>query len=132
MKKNIQEMILLYNFTDEMRLTELKNLLESMKIKVILVDKKEHYQKIGYLFGLKGFSKIEPTDEKPLDFEYELMMFHNFSKSRLDSVLKNMREKNIQVPICKAVVTTFNRFWSITRVCHALEKEHLAMRKQKE
>ena len=41
-----------------------------------------------------------------------------------------MREKNLQVPICKAVVTTFNRFWSIARVCHALEKEHLAMQKQ--
>ena len=63
-------------------------------------------------------------------FEYELMMFHNFTKPRLDNVLKAMREKNLQVPICKAVVTTFNRFWSIARVCHALEKEHLAMQKQ--
>ena len=116
MKKNIQEMILLYNFTDELRLMEIKTLLEAMKIKVITVDKEEHYQKIGYLFGL--------------NFEYELMMFHNFTKPRLDNVLKVMREKNLQVPICKAVVTTFNRFWSIARVCHALEKEHLAMQKQ--
>ena len=43
MKKNIQEMILLYNFTDELRLMEIKTLLESMKIKVITVDKEEHY-----------------------------------------------------------------------------------------
>ena len=35
MKKNIQEMILLYNFTDELRLMEIKTLLEAMKIKVI-------------------------------------------------------------------------------------------------
>lgn len=109
---------------------EIKTLLEAMKIKVITVDKEEHYQKIGYLFGLKGFNKVQPTDEEVLNFEYELMMFHNFTKPRLDNVLKAMREKNLQVPICKAVVTTFNRFWSIARVCHALEKEHLAMQKQ--
>lgn len=130
MKKNIQEMILLYNFTDELRLMEIKTLLEAMKIKVITVDKEEHYQKIGYLFGLKGFNKVQPTNEEVLNFEYELMMFHNFTKPRLDNVLKAMREKNLQVPICKAVVTTFNRFWSIARVCRALEKEHLAMQKQ--
>ena len=122
MKKNIQEMILLYNFTDELRLMEIKTLLEAMKIKVITVDKEEHYQKIGYLFGLKGFNKVQPTNEEVLNFEYELMMFHNFTKPRLDNVLKAMREKNLQVPI--------NRFWSIARVCHALEKEHLAMQKQ--
>ena len=123
-------MILLYNFTDELRLMKIKTLLEAMKIKVITVDKEEHYQKIGYLLGLKGFNKVQPTNEEVLNFEYELMMFHNFTKPRLDNVLKAMREKNLQVPICKAVVTTFNRFWSIARVCHALEKEHLAMQKQ--
>lgn len=53
MKKNIQEMILLYNFTDEIRLMEIKKLLEAMKIKVISVDKEEHYQKIGYLIWVK-------------------------------------------------------------------------------
>ena len=46
-----------------------------MKIKVITVDKEEHYQKIGYLFGLKGFNKVQPTNEEVLNFEYELMMF---------------------------------------------------------
>ena len=73
---------------------EIKTLLEAMKIKVITVDKEEHYQKIGYLFGLKGFNKVQPTNEEVLNFEYELMMFHNFTKPRLDNVLKAMREKN--------------------------------------
>lgn len=72
---------------------EIKTLLEAMKIKVITVDKEEHYQKIGYLFGLKGFNKVQPTNEEVLNFEYELMMFHNFTKPRLDNVLKAMREK---------------------------------------
>ena len=30
----------------------------------------EHYQKIGYLFGLKGFNKVQPTNEEVLNFEY--------------------------------------------------------------
>lgn len=128
MKKNIQEMILLYNFVDEERMIDLKNLLETMKIKVIIVNKDEHYQRVGYFFGLNGVGKAQPTQEI-FSFGYELMMFHNFSKVRLDSVLKAMREQNIEVPICKAVVTTFNRFWSLAKVCGALEKEHLAMKK---
>ena len=45
MKKNIQEMILLYNFTDELRLMEIKTLLEAMKIKVITVDKETQHFK---------------------------------------------------------------------------------------
>ena len=129
MKKNTQEMILLYNFPDEERLEAIKSLLEEMKIKVITAKVEEHYQKIGYLFGLNGFGAGTPKDEE-FSFAYELMMFHNFSKNRLDNVLKAMRNKEIQVPICKAVVTSFNRFWDIARVCSALEKEHLAMKKE--
>lgn len=127
MKKNTQEMILLYNFNDEERISTLKSLLETMKIKVIVVDKTEHYQKVGYFFGLNGFGKSQPNEDD-FTFAYELMMFHNFSKARLDNVLKMMREQKVEVPICKAVVTTFNRFWSLARVCGALEKEHLAMK----
>lgn len=128
MKKNIQEMILLYNFADKERMMALKNFLEIMKIKVIIANKDDYYQRVGYFFDLKGIGKAQPTQEI-FSFGYELMMFHNFSKIRLDSVLKAMREQSIEVPICKAVVTTFNRFWSLAKVCGALEKEHLAMKK---
>ena len=38
-------MILLYNFTDELRLMEIKTLLEAMKIKVITVDKRRTLSK---------------------------------------------------------------------------------------
>lgn len=129
MKKNAQEMILLYNFADESRMEKIKSLLEEMNIKVVTAKVEEHYQKIGYLFGLTGFGAGKPTDEE-FSFAYELMMFHNFSKNRLDNVLKAMRNNEIEVPICKAVVTSFNRFWNIARVCSALEKEHLAMKKE--
>lgn len=127
MKKNIQEMILLYNFTDD-RVSEIKDLLEKMNIQVKVLPKEEYYQKIGYIFELKGFTKAVATTDKNFSFGYELMMLHNFSKPRLDNVLKQMRVQNIEVPICKAMVTMFNRFWKVEKVCNALEKEHLAMK----
>ena len=106
----------------------MKSLLENMKINVISVDETAYQQKVGYLFGLKGFSENR-SEEGDFAFNYELMMFHNFTKSRLDAVLKKMREQNLKVPVCKAVVTSFNRFWTLRRVCEAMEKEHLSMRK---
>ena len=78
MKKNIQEMILLYNFTDELRLMEIKTLLEAMKIKVITVDKEEHYQKIDWL---------------DYDSTYKWFLIMSFV-----NVNKNL--KNIQYLIC--------------------------------
>ena len=127
MKKNMQEMILLYNFTED-RVVEIKNLLEKMNIQVKVLPKEEYYQKIGYIFELKGFTKAVATTDNKFSFGYELMMLHNFSKPRLDNVLKQMRAQNVEVPICKAMVTMFNRFWTVEKVCNALEKEHLAMK----
>ena len=126
MKK--EEKILLYNFKNKDELAALKSLIESMKINVILADEKACWQKVGFLFGLKGFSENHSEDEA-FSFNYELMMFHNFTKSRLDTVLKKMREQNLKVPVCKAVVTSFNRFWTLRRVCEAMEKEMKNKRK---
>lgn len=125
-----EEVILLYNFKDKTELEKLKALLEKLKIKFIVADEKAYQQKVGYLFGLKGFNENE-DDGSIFDFKYELMMFHNFSRARLDTVLKKMREEEIKVPICKAIVTSFNRFWKLRRVCETMEKEHLSMSKEK-
>lgn len=134
MKKNVEEMILLYNFNDVDRVQALTELLKSMKIKVKVLKHDDYKQKVGFLFGLKGFSEHKDSDEngETFDFAYELMMFNNFNRARLDAVLKNMRAKDIEVPICKSVVTLLNRFWTIRRVCEAMQKEHLAMRKQQD
>lgn len=129
MKK--EEKILLYNFKDKNELETLKSLIEDMKINVILADEKAYQQKVGYLFGLKGFSENN-SEEEDFNFGYELMMFHNFTRNRLDAVLKKMRMQNLKVPVCKAVVTSFNRFWTLRRVCEAMEKEHLSMRKDEQ
>ena len=130
MKKNVEEMILLYNF-EEKRAKEIKQLLESLKIKVKVLDKDAHEQKVGFLFELKGFGEYKADSVEDFAFGYELMMFNNFTRARLDTVLKTMRSSGVEVPICKSIVTPMNRFWSIRRVCQAMEKEHLAMNKDR-
>ncbi len=132
MKKNIEEMVLLYNFTDEDQYQAIKSLLKQMKIKVLETQKTDYAQNVGFLFGIRGFGgvKIDEASLAPFDFPHELMMFHNFSRERLGKVLQSMRDNNITVPICKSMVTKFNRFWTIRRVCETMQKEHLAMTAQ--
>ncbi len=127
MKKRIEEKVLLYNFNDT---AAIEALLAEMKIKVIIPGEQAHKQKVGYLFGLKGFKENTQAAEK-FDFPYELMMFYDFDKIRLSKVLQEMRSRDIKVPICKSVVTPFNRLWSLRRVCETMRKEHLAMQEAK-
>lgn len=134
MKKNHELKVLLYNFNDEDKLTKLQELLTRMKMKTIVVDFDDYNQKVGFLFGLKGFSEYKDThqDEETFTCEHELMMFYGFNKERLDNLLRAMRNDEIEVPACKAVVTSFNRFWSIRRVYETMKKGHLKQKLQKE
>lgn len=132
MKKKIEEKVLLYNFKDAGQAEAIRALLADMHIQVIMLDKAQDHQKIGYLFGLKGFAENKAVPEDEFDFPYELMMFYDVSRTRLSKLLQAMRDRGIEVPVCKSVVTSFNRFWTIRRVCQAMRKEHLAMQEAKQ
>lgn len=131
--KNHELKVLLYNFTDEDKLTKLQALLTKMKLNPIVVAFDDYNQKVGYLFGLRGF-KEHTSENQENDFvcDHELMMFYGFNKERLDNLLRAMRNDEIEVPACKAVVTSFNRFWSIRRVYETMKKGHLKEKLQKE
>ena len=68
-----EEVILLYNFKDKTELEKLKALLEKLKIKFIVADEKAYQQKVGYLFGLKGFNENEDDGTFRIPYSPEIL-----------------------------------------------------------
>lgn len=129
--KKAEEKILLFNFEDSAYQQQIEDLLAELKITTVSPGIENYNQRVGYLFGLKGFSQAEPATGT-FEFGYCLMMFLNFTQERLMKVLATMRERGITVPACKSVVTPTNRFWTLAHVCEQMEKEHLEMQRQRQ
>ena len=53
----MREAVLLINFQDKERLTKMKYLLFSMKMRMVQVREEEYLQSIGYLAGMKDMKK---------------------------------------------------------------------------
>lgn len=118
--------ILLYSFKDEMQQEKIQKLLNRLQIKWEVLADTDSCQKIGYLVGSKGFKETKISDE-PFDFDHEVMVFYNIKGKRLDQVLLEMKAADIKPIKFKAVVTPFNMFWSLRRLCETVYKEHAAM-----
>jgi len=124
--KSIEAKILLYSFKDEIQQEKIQKLLNKLQIKWEVLAAADSCQKIGYLVGSKGFKEAEQSDE-PFDFDHEVMVFYNIKGKRLDQVLLEMKAADINPIKFKAVVTPFNMFWSLRRLCETVYKEHAAM-----
>lgn len=118
--------ILLYSFQDEEQQEKIQKLLNKLQIKWEVLADADSCQKIGYLVGLKGFKEAAKSEE-PFDFDHEVMVFYNIKGKRLDQVLAEMKLAEITPITFKAVVTPFNMFWSLRRLCETVYKEHAAM-----
>lgn len=123
---NKTELVLLYHFTDTERTDKIKAALMRMKIAVKEVPDSMVGQKIGYLLGLKGFGENKTTAEES-SFDEEVMVLQNVSRKRLDALLVEFREAGIEKVNYKAVVTPYNLFWSLRRLCETIKKEHHMM-----
>lgn len=125
MKKE-EATVLLYSFIDQEKMAQIRQVLGSLQIKVQVLASDSCRQKIGYLAGMKGFSAMPENDEDFI-FPHEVMIFHNIKGKRLDQVLLAMKKADIAPVKFKAIVTPFNMFWTLRRLCETVQKEHAAM-----
>lgn len=125
--KKAEEKILLYHFTDEDKLQKIKQTLDGLKISSRSLSDDMYRQKVGYLVGMTGFNEVKPEDKDDFVFPHEVMVLHNVRRQRLDTILKAFREADINPIKFKAMVTPFNRFWTLRRLCETMQKEHAAM-----
>lgn len=79
-------------------------------------------EKVGFLFGFKGFEKSETTEKT----DKEILLFSGISGNRLNHFLDGLRAENATVQL-KAVVTAYNQSWTISHLATQIEAEHKAM-----
>lgn len=129
--KKTEEMVLLYQFVDEKKLQALEAVLRRLQIKCRLLPENAYQQKVGYLFGMRGFRESKDQEDDDFVFPHEVMVMQNIKNKRLDELLIAMRDAQIEPIRFKAVVTPFNMFWTLRRLCETMQKEH-AMTLQKD
>ena len=120
-----KEQALLYGFNDEERIAAVRRALDKLGIAAHVLPPEAHHQKVGYLIGSKGF-RLTPEDEDEADFVFphEVLLLDKVKGKRLDEVLEKLAAA-VQPPIrYKTVVTPFNTFWTLRRLCETMQKEH--------
>jgi len=128
MKKQ-EEVILLYHFLDQTKLQQIKDICKQLKIQTKDIGDELLGQKVGYLIGRKGFAAMK-TEMEGNPFPHEVIVFSNSDRKRLDQVLTAFKEAKIETIKFKAIMTPFNMFWSLQRLCETMQKEHGAMIKK--
>ncbi len=120
-----KEQALLYGFNDEERIHLVRRTLDKLGIAAHVLEPSAHHQKVGYLIGSKGFRLTpEDPDEEDFVFPHEVLLLDKVKGKRLDEVLAKLAAA-VQPPIrYKTVVTPFNTFWTLRRLCETMQKEH--------
>ena len=98
---------------------------KSLGIKLLGVPVKDYTQKLGYLAGVKGFSREKAVyDVTP--FPTEMLVCSGMDPNQVDAFLAEYKKTGLPVIGLKAVVTPHNVFWTATELFRELMKEHLA------
>lgn len=85
-------------------------------------------EKVGYLCGFKGFSKVgKDCDEYP---EKQCLIFSGIQRKNIDRLLSELRANDLNIPL-KAMVTPSNQSWALKDLIDELEKEHKMMTRRK-
>lgn len=121
--KQIQELVVLYHFTDTARRECIEAVLRQLKIKCKAVGAEAAGQKVGFLVGLKGFTSTEKEPEG-VPFAEELLIFQGFAYKRMEKVLTAFAAAGLEKVRYKAIVTPHNMFWSLHRLGDKMQKEH--------
>ena len=123
-----KEQALLYGFNDEERIRAVRRALDRTSVPSRILPPEAHHQKIGYLIGMKGF-RVTPPDEDEEDFVFphEVLILDKIKGKRLDEVLAALAAAVSPSVQYKTVVTPFNTFWTLRRLCETMQKEHGAL-----
>ena len=119
----IPETVLSYNITGE-RLELLVSAADFLGMKHTVIPTEKAGETVGFLAGYNGF----PSNNTEVSAAGECVIFSGISSKRLDSLLKAMRERGLDIPL-KAVVTAHNQSKSVEWLITELSKEHEKIKK---
>ena len=125
--KKVEELVLLYHFTDEEKESKIKRVLKQMKIRTKNISEEMMSQKVGYLVEMPSFKETISEEPAP-PFDQEVMVIQGIQNKRMNEILADFKAENIEKIALKAIVTPYNMFWSFSRLCKTIEKDHLAIK----
>lgn len=100
-----------------------------IRIRNIVPD--QAVQTVGYLAGLDGFEE-QPVPEKIPDMDEEILVMLNFTSSRIDELLRQLKKAGISKIELKAVVTETNCKWTFYKLYQEIKEEHDTLQKKKD
>ena len=118
-----QPKILLYNFTDQDRLRQIRRYLNRHHIQVNLIKTNQFLDPLGYLFQIPGFSP-NPSFNLSGNFTEEMMVMESFSQQQLQDFLSFFHENGLTPVALKSILTPVNIHWSSLKLYQELSKEH--------
>lgn len=110
---------------NDTKAAKLKAVLVRMGIRIKNISPDQTGQTVGYLAGFDGFEEME-QEECPY-VEEEILVMKNFSNSRIDELLLNLRRAGVPKIGLKAVITDTNCKWKFYDLYLELKKEHDTM-----
>lgn len=80
-------------------------------------------QTIGWCAGLAGYQPAEPPAQPPAPVREEAILLGGLTKDRLDYLLAQLKENELTIEL-KAVITPYNREWTLAKLFSELQEEH--------
>ena len=128
--KKAAEKVLCYRFGDKGTLEKLQSVMKKLGVECRVLPDESWREKVGFLLGMGGYRpapKEDGADPAGFDFPDEVMILHHIKGKRLDQVLAAMKAAGVPPIRYKAVVTPFNTWWTLRRLCETMKKEHAYM-----
>lgn len=105
----------------------MKSVLVRMGVRIRNVGPDQVMETVGHLAGMAGFGPLEqPAGELP-EIPVQMMVLRQFSGSRLDELLLNLRKAGVPKIELKAVLTEHNSGWTFYHLYEELKEEHETM-----
>lgn len=118
----MKETILLFNFQNKQKLSNLKRVLLPFRIRLKEINKEDYLQPLGYLAGVKEMASVESIYSGQ-ELEDEMIIFANISSNNLDQILLALRKNKLMIPY-KAVLTATNQNWTTIECFNEIKREH--------
>lgn len=107
--------------------SNMKAVLVRMGIRIRNVSPEQVNQTVGYLLSVDGYEAApEETGELPV-IEDEMLVMKQFTSSRIDELLVNLRKAGVPKIALKAVMTENNCGWTFYQLYKELREEHEKM-----
>ena len=130
--QNIKEIVLLYNVKGQPYTPQLKTILLKLGIRIKAVLPEDYGKKIGELLGITLNPSAQAPAVSPSNLiDDEMLVMFNFTESRLNQFLGELRRAGITIPL-KAIVTPHNSSWTSYELHAELSQERETFQKMEE